>query len=65
MDRIVYSLIDERQKADRDVGNLLSMLLGAQDEQTGEAMSEKQLRDEVMTLLIAGNETTAVALSWT
>lgn len=65
LDRVVYSLIDECQRADRDVGNLLSMLLGAQDEQTGEAMSEKQLRDEVMTLLIAGNETTAVALSWT
>lgn len=65
LDNVVYSLIDERQRANKDVGNLLSMLLGAQDEQTGEAMSEKQLRDEVMTLLIAGNETTAVALSWT
>jgi cytochrome P450 len=64
LDAVVYSLIDERRKRGEDEGDLLSMLLGARDEQTDEAMSKKQLRDEVMNLLIAGNETTAVALSW-
>ena len=64
LDGVVYSLIDERRKHSRDKGDLISMLLEARDEETGEGMGEKQLRDEVMTLLIAGNETTAVALSW-
>lgn len=44
--------------------DLLSTLMLAKDEETGEAMSDSQLRDEVMTLLIAGHETTANALSW-
>ena len=65
LDEVVYSLIDERRERGEDKGDLLSMLLSARDEVTGEGMSEKQLRDEVMNLLIAGNETTAVALSWT
>jgi cytochrome P450 len=43
----------------------LSMLLLARDEATGQGMSDQQLRDEVMTILLAGHETTAVALSWT
>ena len=63
LDGIVYSLIDGRR---REGGgeNLLSMLLEARDQETGEGMGDAQLRDEAMTLLIAGNETTAVALSW-
>jgi cytochrome P450 len=65
LDEVVYSLIGERRERGEDEGDLLSMLLSARDEVTGEGMSEKQLRDEVMNLLIAGNETTAVALSWT
>src|SRR5437588_446894 len=48
-----------------NVPDLLWMLLSAQDEETGEGMSDQQLRDEVLTLLLAGHETTAAALTWT
>ena len=49
-------------RADHD---LLSMLVFARDEETGETMTDKQIRDDVMTFFIAGHETTATALSWT
>ena len=65
LDKVVLSLIDERRRAGADRGDLLSMLLAARDEDTGEGLSDRQLRDEVMTLLLAGHETTAMALSWT
>jgi cytochrome P450 len=62
LDEVVYGMIRERRPAE-DRGDLLSMLLNARDEQ-GNGMSERQVRDEVMTLLLAGHETTALALSW-
>jgi cytochrome P450 len=62
LDDVVYGIIRERQPGE-DRGDLLSMLLLARDEQ-GAGMSERQVRDEVMTLLLAGHETTALALSW-
>jgi len=65
LDRVVLSLIAERRRDGADRGDLLSMLLAARDEDTGEGLSDQQLRDEVMTLLLAGHETTAMALSWT
>jgi cytochrome P450 len=65
LDRVVLSLIAERRRDGADRGDLLSMLLAARDEDTGEGLSDRQLRDEVMTLLLAGHETTAMALSWT
>ena len=65
LDRVVMSLIAERRRDGADRGDLLSMLLAARDEDTGEGLSDQQLRDEVMTLLLAGHETTAMALSWT
>jgi cytochrome P450 len=65
LDRVVLSLIAERRRAGADRGDLLSMLLAARDEETGEGLDDRQLRDEVMTLLLAGHETTAMALSWT
>ncbi len=64
LDRLVYSLIDGRGEGE-DRGDLLSMLMLARDAETGERMQRKQLRDEVMTILAAGYETTARALSWT
>lgn len=64
LDRVVYGLIKERRASGRDTGDLLSMLLAAQDED-GSRMSDKQVRDEVMTIFLAGHETTAIALSWT
>lgn len=65
IDRLMYQLIEEHRRAGTDVGDLLSMLLAARDEETGAGMSDEQLRDEVATLVLAGHETTANALSWT
>lgn len=65
LDRIVMAIIEQRRKTKESKGDLLSMLMAAQDEETGEGMTDKQLRDEVMTIFLAGHETTANALSWT
>lgn len=62
--RIVEGIISEHRRHGMDTGDLLSMLLAARDED-GQPMSEQQLRDEVITLFIAGHETTANALAWT
>ena len=64
LDTVVNQIIAQRRTANQDKDDLLSMLMLARDEETGEGMNNKQLRDEVMTLLLAGHETTAVALSW-
>ncbi|MGH7856708.1 MAG: cytochrome P450 [Candidatus Binatia bacterium] len=64
LDRIVFDLIARRRGDASDTGDLLSMLLAARDED-GSQMSDQQLRDETMTLFLAGHETTALALSWT
>ncbi len=61
----IYSLIDERKLANSNSQDLLSMLLAARDEETGEGMSDQQIRDEVTTIFFAGHETTASTLSWT
>jgi cytochrome P450 len=66
LDATIYRLIAERRASGEDRGDLLSMLLLAQDsEGDGGGMSDRQLRDEAMTLLLAGHETTANLLSWT
>jgi len=65
-DRVVYNMIKERRSgAKKDAGDLLALLMEARDEGTGEGMSDKQLRDEAITIMVAGNDTTATALSWT
>jgi cytochrome P450 len=65
VDKALYALIAERRAdpsvAERD--DVLSMLIGARDE-NGEAMTDQELRDELITLLLAGHETTATALAW-
>lgn len=63
LEKIVYRFIDEHRQSGRDAGDLLSMLLAARDEDGGR-MSDRQVRDEVMTIFLAGHETTALALSW-
>lgn len=63
MNNIVHRLIAERRKDLADRGDLLSMLLLASDED-GQGMSDTQIRDEVVTLFLAGHETTATALTW-
>jgi len=66
LDAIIYGLIAERRKSPGDRGDLLSMLLLAQDEeQGGRGMTDAQVRDEAMTIFLAGHETTANALAWT
>ncbi|RSM79975.1 cytochrome P450 [Kibdelosporangium aridum] len=62
--RIVLEVIADRRADGEDHGDLLSMLLLARDEDTGERMSDQQVYDEAITLLTAGSETTAVALAW-
>ena len=64
IDRLVDAIIKERQADGGDRGDLLSMLMLARDDE-GQPMTTQQLRDEVITLLLAGHETTALALSWT
>jgi cytochrome P450 len=65
LDTVVYRIIADRRQTRRDEPDLLSMFLSARDEDTGESMNDRQLRDEVMTMLLAGHETTSLALSWT
>ncbi len=65
LDQIVYRLIREHREGGGDRGDFLSMLLLAQDEDDGSVMTDKQVRDEAMTIVLAGHETTANALSWT
>ncbi len=63
IDEVVYRIIAERRANGKDEGDLLSMLLAAHDED-GSGMNDQQLRDEVMTLFLAGHETTALTLAW-
>ncbi|MDP6515882.1 MAG: cytochrome P450 [Alphaproteobacteria bacterium] len=61
----VDRIIAERRADGGDHGDLLGMMMLARDEETGETMTDRQLRDEVVTVFIAGHETTATALTWT
>jgi cytochrome P450 len=65
LDTVVHAMIDDRRKAPSKHHDLLTMLIEATDEETGEGMTDDQLRDEAITLLMAGHETTANALTWT
>ena len=65
LDGIVFRIIERHRAEDAAGDDLLSMLLQARDQDTGEGMSDRQLRDEVMTIFLAGHETTATALTWT
>ncbi|HET6890184.1 MAG TPA: cytochrome P450 [Pyrinomonadaceae bacterium] len=66
LDEVIYRLIKDRRDSGKDRGDLLSMLLLAQDvEGDGGQMTDLQLRDELLTIFLAGHETTANALTWT
>ncbi len=70
LDQTVYRMIAERRASGRDTGDLLSMLLLSQDEESdsdpsSRGLTDKQVRDEALTILLAGHETTANALTWT
>jgi cytochrome P450 len=64
LDAVVLELVQKRRQS-AGGNDLLSMLVESRDAETGEGMTDRQLRDEVMTLMLAGHETTSVALSWT
>jgi len=63
LDRVVYDVIERARREQNDDGSLLSMLLSARDEH-GAALPDRAIRDEVITLFIAGHETTALTLTW-
>jgi cytochrome P450 len=64
IDQLVYGIIDEEKKRDTPSKSLLSLLLRARDPETGEKMSDKQLRDEVTTIFVGGTDTSGNTLSW-
>ena len=64
-EQVIYRMIEARRRGEVATDDLLSLLMRARDEETGEAMSDEQLRAEAVTILTAGHETTALALSWT
>src|SRR6266699_2643266 len=65
LDQVVHGIITQRRQLNTDTDDLLSLLLLARDEETGQGMNDRQIRDELMTMLLAGHETTANTLSWT
>lgn len=65
LDRAIFDLIARRRRHPDEADDLLSMLMLARDAETGAGMSDKQLRDEIITFLIAGHETVASLLVWT
>lgn len=64
MDQVVYRTIREERQRETPSGTLLALLMAAVDPETGEGMTEKQLRDEVMTLFLGGTDTSGNTLSW-
>lgn len=65
LERLVRGIIEARRRSGERPDDLLTLLLDAQDEESGEGMDDRQLRDEVMTTLFGGYEATADALTWT
>lgn len=64
LDEVVYGITQHHRSTGKDSGDLTSMLALARDEETGEQMSARQLRDEVMTMLMSGHDTSTATLSW-
>lgn len=65
LDQLVYRMIAQRRAREAEREDVLALLLSAREEETGQGMTDRQVRDEVMTLLMAGHETTATTLTWT
>ncbi len=64
IDDVVLGIVEQRRRSGEQWEDLLALLMEARDEDSGETMSDKQLRDEVVTIFVAGHETTAVLLTW-
>jgi cytochrome P450 len=66
IDRLAYEIIADRRRAPaQHTGDLLALLMAVRDDESGEGLTDRELRDQVMTFIVAGQETTAVALTWT
>lgn len=65
VDELILTIIQARRQSGEQRDDLLDMLLRATDDETGEGMSDQQLRDEMVTLFTAGHETTATSMAWT
>ncbi len=64
LDRVVQGIIEQRRRDPEQEADLLGMLMGLVDDETGTALDDRELRDEVVTTLLAGHETTANGLAW-
>ena len=64
-ERVIYELIAERRSGRGNAEDLLSLLMASRDEETGEGLSDSELRDQAVTIIGAGYETTTQALTWT
>ncbi len=64
IDEIIYKIIADRRRLEHAIYRSALPVMEARDEENGEGMSDRQLHDEVLTIFIAGHETTAVALTW-
>lgn len=67
LDGVISGIIDQRRRdpAGAEADDLLAMLMAARDEETGEGLADRELRDQILTFITAGHETTAGALAWT
>jgi cytochrome P450 len=65
LDDLVYRIIEQQRRQPGSNGHLLAMFMSSVDEETGARMDDRQLRDEIITMYLAGHETTALALTWT
>ncbi len=65
LDNVLYNIINQRKLSTTKHDDLLGVLMDAKDDTDGTSMSDQQLRDELMTIFLAGHETTANALTWT
>ena len=65
LDKIILEVVDQRRRTNSAVADILGMLMEVRDRETGHVMSDRQLVNEIKTLIIAGHETTASTLNWT
>lgn len=65
LDQIIYRVIKERRASAAEGNDLLGLLLASRDQDDGSALNDRELRDELMTMMLAGHETTANTLAWT
>jgi cytochrome P450 len=65
LEEFIFRVVEQRRRTQTDNGDLVSLLLWARDEETGQSMSDRQIRDELMTMLQAGHDTVSDAVAWT